>query len=78
MHTKAVPFEHTVSYEEVCKKNKGYFGFPWPNGIESTVNVTNDDGFLYTCFINKYVRDYWLPRLHQDLDMPPPEMIQNT
>ena len=44
--------------------------------MESTVDVANKDGFLYTCFINGHVKDYWLPKLHESLGIPPPEDIE--
>merc|ERR1711862_914667 len=64
LHTKMIPYEQTRDYDVICKQKKHYFGFPWPNGVESNTSTTDKDGYLYNCFINDSVDRYWVPKLH--------------
>ena len=72
IHTKSVDLGMTSNIDTRChhsfgKRRMGCFcGFPWPDNQQSesdTYNVTT--GFIYNCFVNRRVDEYWIPRLEE-------------
>jgi len=73
LHAKAVIPNEFPEQLRFCQKEwkNCRLGYAWPNNkkVESTneSDLSNKDGFVYTCFINKKVEKFWVPRLEQNL-----------
>jgi len=72
IHTKSVDLGMTSNLETRCHHDFGktrigcHSGFPWPGNQQSerdTYNATT--GFIYNCFVNLRVDEYWIPRLEE-------------
>lgn len=70
LHTKAVATQDTAGWEKRCSgemKGSCRIGNPFPDGDES-VNVTKDsDGWLYNCYVNPKIENFWVPLLNEEL-----------
>lgn len=78
IHAKAVSRAETARYERVCHINSTYLpkrrldscrlGVPWPETpyLPATINATKE-GYMYNCFINRQVEDYFVPKLVKEL-----------
>ncbi len=76
LHSKAVARQDTAGWERNCHVNHtgGAFdqcrlGIPWPDGQDENNNHGhhNDDGWLYDCYVNKRIEDFWGPKLYNQL-----------
>jgi len=70
LHTKAMATQDTAGWQKACKSEASgtcRIGNPYPPGAFED-NVTHDeDGWLYNCFVNDKVDDYWVPKLEKAL-----------
>ncbi|KAL3913921.1 MAG: hypothetical protein SGILL_006303 [Bacillariaceae sp.] len=70
LHTKAIATQDTAGWQKRCKgEQKGTcrIGVPYPD-LNTSSTVTKDDkGWLYNCYVNPHIEDFWVPRLHHDL-----------
>jgi hypothetical protein len=70
LHTKALATQDTTGWEARCTgKSKGTcrIGVPFPS-TDDSLNVTkDDDGWLYNCYVNPKVEQYWVPQLDKQL-----------
>jgi len=79
LHSKAVATQDTVLWEVVCKATyqggmSCRLGTPFPEDMTG-VNVTQgDEGWMFNCYVNHKIEDYWVPRLERDLLVHIPEL----
>merc|ERR1712194_844499 len=75
LHTKSVVYSQTTNFEKFCRdkaqNNHCKLGFPWPDGRVSETNVTNENGFLYNCFVDEKIESFWVPKLKDELQKHP-------
>lgn len=73
LHTKAVARQDTAGWLDACKdgnsrKSTCRIGAPFPVGFNLSQHGTKDEkGWLYNCYINPKVENYWAPRLMKSL-----------
>jgi hypothetical protein len=76
LHSKAVARQDTANWERNCHKNytgrsfdQCRLGIPWPDGEDDTHHQSphNEEGWLYDCYINKRIDNYWGPKLRAQL-----------
>jgi hypothetical protein len=72
IHTKTLDLGQTTNTENRCRfdfsrRHLGCFaGFPWPGNEQSEINTFDAvTGFIYNCFVNQRVDDYWIPILEE-------------
>ncbi len=70
LHTKAIATQDTAGWEARCtgQKKSGTcrIGNPYPDGVSA--NVTKDaEGWLYNCYVNPKIENFWVPKLEQEL-----------
>ena len=76
LHTKSIATQDTAGWQTRCKglAKRGWcrIGVPFPPAKESAVienNATKDEeGWLYNCYVNPKIENYWVPLLDKDLE----------
>jgi len=65
MHAKAVAYQDTGKWDEVCKHDKGFcrLGNPYPPGAYEAKIKVDEEGWTYNCWVNEKVENYWVPKL---------------
>ena len=77
LHTKSVVRDQTRDYIKTCKSilkkenDRCKLGFPWPDGEVTTEIVSNKDGYLYNCFVDETIEDYWVPKFYEEVKKHP-------
>lgn len=76
LHSKAVARQDTAGWERNCHMNYTHssfdqcrLGIPWPDGEDEAnhKSLHNEDGWLYDCYVNKRVDNFWGPKLRAHL-----------
>jgi hypothetical protein len=70
LHTKAVATQDTVGWLSTCtNKTHGTcrIGNPYPEGAYEAGRHMDESGWLYNCWVNPKVEEYWVPRLEKSL-----------
>lgn len=71
LHTKAVATQDTAGWEKRCtgemKRGSCRIGVPYPEGEESDTLTKDSEGWLYNCYVNPKIENYWVPLLDQEL-----------
>ena len=72
--SKAIARQDTAGWVRNCHKNttnhtfdQCRIGFPWPNGDDSVEPKYNEGGWMYDCFANEKIDNYWGPRLREKM-----------
>lgn len=71
LHTKAMATQDTAAWEKRCtgemKRGTCRIGVPYPD-LNTSSTVTKDEkGWLYNCYVNPVIENYWVPRLDIEL-----------
>lgn len=70
LHTKAVATQDTADWLNACKGESRLtcrIGNPYPDGAYEA-NITKDSGgWMYNCFVNKRIENYWVPQLELEM-----------
>ena len=76
LHSKAIARQDTAGWERNCHFNhtgrsfdQCRLGIPWPEGQDATHHEShhNPDGWLYDCYVNRRIDDFWGPQLRAKL-----------
>ena len=74
IHTKAVATQDTKGWKTNCRIVNGEvgkglcrMGIPWPKDSEETKSNATKDGWLYNCWVNEKVDNFFVPRLEEQL-----------
>jgi Glycosyltransferase family 92 len=70
LHTKAMATQDTAGWEKRCKgemKGTCRIGVPYPDLNTSSTVTADENGWLYNCYVNPKIENFWVPRLHQEL-----------
>lgn len=79
LHSKAVATQDTVFWETACAagyEGKAFcrLGTPFPDDMRG-VNITRgDEGWMFNCYVNHKIEDYWVPLLERDLKVHVPDL----
>ena len=73
LHSKAVAIKDTLSWESNCKTftRMCRLGTSFPRDLdEKALNETirDDDGYVYNCYINEKIEDFWVPKLQDAMN----------
>jgi hypothetical protein len=72
LHTKSVATQDTAGWQKRCKgemKGECRIGVPFPDLNTSSPASTDDQGWLYNCYVNPKIEGYWAPRLDNELKL---------
>ena len=69
LHAKAIAIQDTAGWEKRCtgemKRGTCRIGVPYEEGA---TNATKDNkGWLYNCYVNPKIENYWVPLLNKEL-----------
>ena len=71
LHAKAVAIQDTAGWQTRCKgdmKGECRIGVPHPLDFDESSTITKDDqGWLYNCYPNPKIEDYWIPLLNKEM-----------
>jgi hypothetical protein len=70
LHTKAMATQDTAGWEKRCKgemQGTCRIGVPYPDLNTSSTVTADKEGWLYNCYVNPKIEEFWVPRLHQEL-----------
>lgn len=77
LHSKAVARQDTAGWEKNCHSMYSGLGFdqcrlgiPWPEGDEGKEyngKEYNAEGWLYNCYVNRRIDNFWGPQLRAKL-----------
>jgi hypothetical protein len=76
LHSKAVARQDTAGWVKNCHTNytgqtfdQCRLGIPWPDGEDEINHQSphNEEGWLYDCYVNKRIDNFWGPRLRAEL-----------
>eukprot|EP00978_Attheya_sp_CCMP212_P046691 scaffold405648_cov55-Attheya_sp.AAC.1 len=73
LHSKAVAIEDTLGWESKCKTliRMCRLGTSFPRDLDQeSLNETirDDDGYVYNCYINEKIEDFWVPKLQDAMN----------
>ncbi len=77
LHTKRMQPHETSNWLSVCKGNGSkwdtcHVGISWAKDLRipasGKTDERNEDGFIYNCFVNERIEDYWIPKLRKALN----------
>jgi hypothetical protein len=70
LHAKAMAMQDTAGWEKQCKgemEGSCKIGVPYPD-LNTSNTVTKDEhGWLYNCYVNPKIEEFWVPLLHEEL-----------
>jgi len=72
LHSKAIATQDTAGWQTRCtgeqKKGSCRIGVAYPSLNVSSSEATKDsDGWLYNCYVNPKIENYWVPLLNEEL-----------
>lgn len=72
LHTKAMATQDTAGWLDTCTGKSTWglcrIGNPWPPPDPKIPNATKDElGWLYNCYVNHKIDDYYVPKLEKSL-----------
>ena len=71
LHAKAIATQDTAGWEKRCrgemKKGTCRIGVPYPDADTSDTITKDSDGWLYNCYVNPKIENYWVPLLDEEL-----------
>ncbi|MGK3745967.1 MAG: hypothetical protein ACI90V_012828 [Bacillariaceae sp.] len=71
LHAKAVAIQDTAGWQTRCKgekKGECRIGVPHPPDLNESSTVTKDDqGWLYNCYPNTKIENYWIPLMNKEM-----------
>lgn len=79
LHSKAVATQDTVFWDTACKagytgKQTCRLGTPFPDDTTRVHEDEGDEGWMFNCYVNHKIDDYWIPLLEKDLKNHIPEL----
>ena len=82
LHTKAIATQDTAGWEKRCtgemKRGSCRIGVPYPDGEESGTLTKDREGWLYNCYVNPKIENYWVPLLDKELKKSKLKSVQAT
>lgn len=81
LHTKAVATQDTVYWESACSAASDgqatcRLGTPFPEDMTGVDLKAGDEGWMYNCYVNHKIDDYWVPLLEDGMKGNVPEIAQ--
>jgi len=71
LHSKAMATQDTAGWQKRCtgemKKGSCRIGISYPDLNVSSTVTKDSDGWLYNCYVNPKIEDYWVPLLNEEL-----------
>ena len=70
LHTKAMATQDTAGWQKRCKdemKGPCRIGVPYPSLNTSSAITKDNQGWLYNCYVNPKIEEYWVPLLSEEL-----------
>eukprot|EP00536_Pseudo-nitzschia_multiseries_P009147 jgi/Psemu1/257885/estExt_Genewise1Plus.C_2500012 len=71
LHSKAIATQDTAGWQTRCtgqmKRGSCRIGVPYPSLNTSSEVLKDDEGWLYNCYVNPKIENYWVPLLDEEL-----------
>lgn len=70
LHTKAIATQDTSGWLRACKgEGRGMcrIGNPYQEGEEEAGKTADEDGWVYNCYVNKKIEDFYVPALEKSM-----------
>jgi hypothetical protein len=71
LHSKAMATQDTAAWEKRCRGEIQHgtcrIGVPYPDLNTSNTALKDEKGWLYNCYVNPIIENYWVPRLDKEL-----------
>eukprot|EP00537_Pseudo-nitzschia_pungens_P009272 CAMPEP_0172380020 /NCGR_PEP_ID=MMETSP1060-20121228/70226_1 /TAXON_ID=37318 /ORGANISM="Pseudo-nitzschia pungens, Strain cf. cingulata" /LENGTH=784 /DNA_ID=CAMNT_0013107767 /DNA_START=170 /DNA_END=2524 /DNA_ORIENTATION=+ len=71
LHSKAIATQDTAGWQTRCtgemKRGQCRIGVPYPSLNASGTELKDSEGWLYNCYVNPKIENYWVPLLDEEL-----------
>jgi len=71
LHAKAIATQDTAGWEKRCtgemKRGTCRIGVPYPDLNTSSTVTKDSQGWMYNCYVNPKIENYWVPLLDKEL-----------